>query len=110
MHNKTFDVKADLDYHDADKEIAISPSILSLGDNSFEVSGSYHFKEKNMMDMRIVGKDTDLQSLLALLPESTSARYKSIGVKVTSISTHISRVRSARERALSSQSLSVSVT
>lgn len=76
LHNKTFDVKADLDYHDADKEIAISPSILSLGDNSFEVSGSYHFKEKNMMDMRIVGKDTDLQSLLALLPESTSARYK----------------------------------
>lgn len=76
LEGKAFYVEAALEYDDGGKGLAISPSFLTLGDNRYEVSGSYRFKERNLMDLRIVGKDTDLQSLLALLPQSISARYQ----------------------------------
>lgn len=46
-----------------------------LHQSEFELEGSYNFKDKNTMDMICNGKDTDIQTLLSLLPESASERF-----------------------------------
>lgn len=76
LQNKTFDIAATLDYDDIGKTFKIFPSTLALDDARFEVSGSYAFKEKNLIDLRTVGRDTDIQSLFALLPETASTPFK----------------------------------
>ncbi|MDZ4715494.1 MAG: AsmA-like C-terminal region-containing protein [Cytophagales bacterium] len=73
---KTFDVQAALDYDDIGKSIQFQPSTLSLNGARYEVNGSYQFKEKNLIDLHTVGKNTDIQSLLALLPEATSLPFR----------------------------------
>jgi hypothetical protein len=75
LEEKMFLVQAALDYDDLAKNLVIRPSTLSIGDNRFEVQGSYDFKEKNTIDLQILGKDTDVQSLLALMPPATSRRF-----------------------------------
>lgn len=75
LEEKTFLVQAALDYDDLSKNLVIQPSTLSISNNQFEVQGRYDFKEKNEIDLRIIGKDTDVQSLLALMPPSTSRRF-----------------------------------
>lgn len=75
LEEKTFAVNAALDYNDVAKTLLIQPSTLTIGDNTFEVQGDYEFREKNEIDLRIQGRDTDVQSLLALLPPSTSRRF-----------------------------------
>lgn len=76
LRNKTFDIAATLDYDDIGKAVKFFPSTLNLGEARFDVEGSYAFKEKNMIDLRIGGKDTNIQSLIALLPESAGSPFK----------------------------------
>ena len=76
LRNKTFDIAAILDYDDIGKTVKFLPSTLLLGEARFDVKGSYAFKEKNLIDLRIGGKDTNIQSLFALLPESASTPFK----------------------------------
>ena len=76
LRNKTFDLAAILDYDDTGKTVKFLSSTLLLGEARFDVKGSYVFKEKNMIDLQIGGKDTNIQSLFALLPESASTPFK----------------------------------
>ncbi|MEQ8426101.1 MAG: AsmA-like C-terminal region-containing protein [Cyclobacteriaceae bacterium] len=79
---KRFDVDADLLYDDKEKNLLINPSQLLLHDSQFEVQGTYNFKERNLIDMVCDGKNTDIQTLLSLLPENTTERlskYQSDG-------------------------------
>ena len=76
LEEKTFDVQSVLDYDDEGKSIAIKPSSLTLNDNHYEVSGTYAFKERNLMDIKIIGKDTDIQSLFSLFPEKAIQPYR----------------------------------
>jgi len=76
LEEKTFDITASLDYDDAAKHILIQPSQLATSTSRFEVSGTYGFKEKNLIDVKVVAKDTDLQSLLALFPPSTTKKFQ----------------------------------
>ena len=76
LQDKTFNITSALEYDDAGKNLVIQSSTLALRDNRFEVSGTYAFRDKNLIDLSIVGKETDLQSLLALLPESAVKPYK----------------------------------
>ena len=80
--NKKFDVEAIVDYDDVNKNILITPSSLTLNGSLFTIAGSYAFKTKNTIDLSIDGKDTDIQTLLSLLPENenkTLSRYRSDG-------------------------------
>lgn len=79
---KRFDVGADLIYNDLEKNLLINPSQLLLHQSRFEISGSYVFKEKNLIDITCDGKNTDIQTLLSLLPEDANERlskYESDG-------------------------------
>ncbi len=82
LNGKIFQVEADLIYNDLDKALTIKPSDLSLKDSHFDVQGNYQWKEVSTIDLSVVGKDTDIQSLLSLLPETSTTRlekYKSKG-------------------------------
>jgi hypothetical protein len=76
LEQKSFEVTAALDYDDLAKTLLIQPSQLAIGNNRFEVNGNYAFKDKNMLSLRIVGQDTDVQSLLALFPPATAKRFE----------------------------------
>jgi len=82
LQNKSFEVTADLLYNDNEKHLLINPSNLVLHDSQFEIKGTYQFKDKNLVDLTCDGKNTDIQTLLSLLPEHTSERlnkYESDG-------------------------------
>ena len=74
--NKNFLVDVSLDYDDAKKEILFKPSSLTTARSQFDVSGSYQFKGKKIIDLKTEGKDTDIQTLLSLLPDATGSKLK----------------------------------
>ncbi|HNU41920.1 MAG TPA: AsmA-like C-terminal region-containing protein, partial [Cyclobacteriaceae bacterium] len=65
-----------IDYDDEKKVVDFNSSIVKLGRSQFEISGNYSFRDKNLIDLNAVGKDTDIQTLLSLLPEETSQKLK----------------------------------
>ncbi|MCB0488975.1 MAG: hypothetical protein KDC99_10900 [Cyclobacteriaceae bacterium] len=82
LQMKRFDVNADLLYDDREKNLTINPSQLELHSAMFELSGTYAFKDKNLIDIHCDGKNTDIQTLLSLLPENASgkvSKYESDG-------------------------------
>jgi len=76
LTEKVFHIESKLVYDDAQKLLLIKPSLLHLKNSSFTISGQYHWKERNMIDLVTAGKDTDIQSLLSLLPESISQKLE----------------------------------
>jgi hypothetical protein len=74
--NKTFQADADVDYDDENKVVLINPSILNLGPAKFDINGTYSFKEKNEIDLLAEGKNTDIQTILALLPSDFSKQFE----------------------------------
>lgn len=82
LAGKSFRVNSDLVYDDAARSVSIKPSALNLKGSSFMLEGEYRWKEKNIIDITSTGKDTDIQTLLSLLPESVSKnlrKYQSKG-------------------------------
>ena len=82
LTGKSFQVKSNLSYDDLQKILVIKPSTLEIRNSSFNVEGSYKWKEKNIVDITTEGKDTDIQTLLSLLNEGVAKkfeRYKSKG-------------------------------
>ena len=76
FRKKIFDVDAVVDYNDDGKSLKITPSQLLMDKARFEVSGTYEFKEKNLIDLHTIGKDTDIKLLLSFLPAASTDRLK----------------------------------
>ncbi len=74
--HKKFDAITDIDYDDESKLVTIKPSTLELRRSIFEVTGTYRFKEKNLIDIEAHGKNTDIQTVLTLLPEDFSKQFR----------------------------------
>jgi len=74
--NKNFVVDTKLDYDDLKKEVLFKPSSVKVGDSEFTIRGNYQFKEKNLINLKAEGKDTDIQTLLSLMPEETTEKLK----------------------------------
>lgn len=82
LGGKSFNIDSDLAYDDEQRSFIIKPSSLKLKDAAFTVEGSYQWKTKNYIDIKMDGENTDLQTLLSLFPESlveNFAKYKSDG-------------------------------
>lgn len=82
LAGKAFNIQSSLVYNDEDKTLLIDPSTLQLGKASFNVSGSYSWKEKNIIDISTEGTNTSIQTILSLLPQSVSSnveKYRSEG-------------------------------
>ncbi len=80
---KVFDVMAVLDYDDLGKSLTILPSRLMMDKAHFEVSGTYDFKDKNLIDLHSTGKDANIQMLLGLLPNSSVEQIRKYQSKGT---------------------------
>jgi hypothetical protein len=76
LAGKSFEIRSELQYDDENKFLVIHPSDLGLKTASFSVSGSYGWKDKNVINLSTTGTDTDIQTLLSLLPESEGGRYE----------------------------------
>lgn len=76
LAGKAFDIESRLTYDDVRKHLTIHPSDLFLKTAAFSVTGSYGWKEKNIIDLRMKGNNTDIQTLLSLLPESKAERFE----------------------------------
>jgi len=76
LAGKSFQIESDLVYDDINKVLTINPSLLTLNDADFNVSGEYKWKEKNLIDLTTTGKDTDIQTLLSFLPESIRKNFQ----------------------------------
>jgi hypothetical protein len=76
LTNKTFEIDAQVDYDDDKKIVDFNSSVLKIARSQFEIGGNYTFKDKNLIDLTAAGKDTDIQTLLSLLPDETSKKLK----------------------------------
>lgn len=76
LNGKSFTVKSELVYDDVKKALTIKPSSLSLKKASFLVTGIYGWKTANEMDIKIKGENTDIQTLISLLPESGAKKLE----------------------------------
>ena len=74
--NKNFIIDTKLDYDDLKKEVLFKPSSVKVGDSEFTIHGNYLFKEKPLIKLKAEGKDTDIQTLLSLMPEETTEKLK----------------------------------
>jgi hypothetical protein len=82
LNGKSFQIGSHLVYDDVEKKLIIYPSDLQLKTSSFKVSGEYAWKHQNIINITTKGTNTDIQTLLSLLPESTAKKldkYKSKG-------------------------------
>jgi hypothetical protein len=82
FQKKAFDATVQLLYDDKLKVLDIKPSTLSLHGADFEVSGTYRFKDKNLIDLHTVGQNANIQLLFSLLPAASVShlqKYQSKG-------------------------------
>jgi len=76
LTNKKFIIDTKINYDDEKKEVVFKPSSLKINDSEFIVQGDYGFKTKNLINIKAEGKDTDVQTLLSLMPEQTTQKLK----------------------------------
>ncbi|HET9053420.1 MAG TPA: hypothetical protein VFM90_04560, partial [Cyclobacteriaceae bacterium] len=75
LEGKSFDINADLIYDDGKKILTVEPSILKLKGSEFTVKGMYDWAKTPLIDITVDGKDTNIQTILSLLPETTSQQF-----------------------------------
>lgn len=79
---KTFTLESDLTYDDKQRKLDIRPSQLKLNQSKFIINGEYQWRDKTIVDLSAEGNDTDIQTLLSLMPEPVYKRlekYRSKG-------------------------------
>jgi AsmA-like C-terminal region len=76
LRDKELDVVALVDYDDDKKIVSINSAHLQLQQSLFDMAGTYSFKEKSLIDLKVAGKETNLQTLIALLPDNTNQKLK----------------------------------
>ncbi len=72
---KPLKVVSELQYDLDTRKLMIQPSRLRVHRSEFEVMGTYHDRPRPFVDLLINGKNTDVQTLLSLLPETISRQY-----------------------------------
>lgn len=76
FNGKTFRIKSDLIYNDQLRKLTINPSELGLRSSEFLVEGEYEWKDEAIIDLHVEGKNTDIQTLLSLMPESVARNFE----------------------------------
>lgn len=76
LRNKTFTVSSGIEYDDQLRHVVFKPSTLEVNQSVFDVTGSYTFLKKNTIELTSIGKDTDIQTLVSLLPDDITQRLK----------------------------------
>ncbi len=80
--NKHLKISSEMQYDYDLRKLLIQPSQVWVNQSEFEVMGYHAAKPYSFIDLQCLGKHTDLQTLVSLLPESfykTYASYQSKG-------------------------------
>ncbi|HCW06716.1 MAG TPA: hypothetical protein DGG95_05055 [Cytophagales bacterium] len=80
LEKKKFNIQGNLSYDEEKKIITIEKTALNLGRSAFEVKGDIEFKTKDLIHLNVAGKNTDIQTVLSLFPETMTKKlqaYKS---------------------------------
>lgn len=75
FEGKSFGITAQLTYDDDKNLLTIKPSFLMLKGSEFNVKGTYDWDKTPTIDLTIDGKDTNIQTILSLMPESASQQF-----------------------------------
>lgn len=75
LAGKAFSIRTNMAYHDTNHTLTIEPSILFLKKSEFLVKGNYNWAKTPAIDITVDGKDTDIQTILSLLPESAAQQF-----------------------------------
>jgi hypothetical protein len=75
LEGKSFEITSELVYDDVNKHLTIQLSDLALRSSNFTVTGTYAWKDKNIINLATTGTDTDIQTLLSLLPEGKAEKF-----------------------------------
>lgn len=65
-----------------ERKLELAPSLIRVGPADYEVSGQVDYAATTVVDLQLAGKNTNVQSILALLPARTSLslrQYRSTG-------------------------------
>jgi hypothetical protein len=76
LAGKSFKINSELIYDDAKKSLTIKPSTLELKKASFTVTGDYNWKTRNLINIQTKGENTDIQTLVSLMPESIAKKLE----------------------------------
>jgi len=76
LTGKDFNVTTTLRYFNTDRRIVLEPSTVAINESSFILKGEYSWLHKNTIDIQADGENTNIQTLLSLLPQSTSEALK----------------------------------
>ena len=82
LNNKTLLLDAKVVYDDEKKTVNVGQCGMLLGRAAFTLMGINEFKNKSTVNFTLTGKNTDIQTLLSLLPEKVARPlrdYKSTG-------------------------------
>jgi uncharacterized protein involved in outer membrane biogenesis len=75
LSGKEFRIQSELIYDDKNRILTIKPSGLRVSGGDFKVEGTYAWKTKNVIDLIAEGKNTDIQTIFSLLPESVAGNF-----------------------------------
>ena len=73
--DKALDLDAEIIYDDSLKVVKYSSSDFKLGNGQFSVNGGYSFKDKADINLKVAGRNTNIQTLLSLLGTKQQAKF-----------------------------------
>jgi hypothetical protein len=76
MRNKKLVIDASLGYDDKNKSIEVKPSQFTFEESLFDLKGNYFFQKIPQIDLTAKSKDATIQTILSLLPQELSHRFK----------------------------------
>ncbi len=76
LENKKMALLSTFSYQNEEKLWNFGDTDISVNNSLFEIAGWYQGTDSSAMDLSINGKNTDVQTLLSLLPEELAAPYR----------------------------------
>ncbi len=73
--DKPLRVDSELGYNLDTRQLSIRPSLVTVRGSAFEVVGGVRQRPRTFVDLKVSGKDTDVQTVLSLLPEKYANQY-----------------------------------
>lgn len=74
---KRLRIKGEMQYDNDARKLMIQPSQVFVNQSEFQIMGFQASKPYSFIDLQVEGKNTDVQTLVSLLPESVSKAYAS---------------------------------
>jgi hypothetical protein len=86
LRGKDFTLQTTLRYISTDEKVIFEPSTIYMNGSAFSINGNYTWKDKSTIDIAVEGKNTNIQTLLSLLPKQQTNELSKYRVRVMCIS------------------------